>query len=81
MSRLKRITMSHLPLEQTPTSANVLFSRVRDDMLEFGDEINDHDFFQALLDLRDEQALVFFGDKEEIPVVATQYGFRMYGTD
>ena len=81
MSRLKRITMSHLPLEQIPTSARVLFERVRDDMLEFGDQINNKDFLKALLDLREEQALVFFGDRKEMPVIATQYGFRIYGTD
>ena len=81
MSRLKRITMSHLPLEQTPTSADVLFTRVREDMLEFGDQINNSDFIEALFDLREEQALVFFDDKKEMPVVATQYGFRIYGTE
>lgn len=81
MSRIKRITMSHLPLEQIPVPAHDLFNRVRGDMLEFGDKINNLDFTQALFALRDEQALVFFDSREDVPVIATQYGFRIYGTD
>ncbi len=81
MSRIKRITMSHLPLEQSPVSAKDLFDRVRADMLEFGDIINNEDFTQALVALREEQALVFFGNRDTFPVVATQYGFRIYGTN
>ncbi len=81
MSRLKRITMSHLPLEQTPVYACDLFKRVRYDMLEFGDKINNKDFMQALFTLREEQALVFFDNRKDAPIIATQYGFRMYGTD
>ena len=73
--------MSHLPLEQSPVSAEDLFDRVRNDMLEFGDDIDNEDFTQALIALREEQALVFFGNRESIPVVATQYGFRIYGTN
>ena len=73
--------MSHLPLEQSPVSAEDLFDRVRNDMLEFGDDIDNEDFTQALIALREEQALVFFGNRESTPVVATQYGFRIYGTN
>lgn len=81
MSRLKRITMSHLPLEQTPVSAKELFDNVKLDMEAFGHHIDSNDFLQTLFSLRDEQALVFFGDKRDKPVIATQYGFRIYGTD
>ena len=73
--------MSHLPLEQTPVSARDLFDNVKLDMAAFGHEINNNDFSQALLALRDEQALVFFDDKHGKPVIATQYGFRIYGTN
>ena len=73
--------MSHLPLEQKPVSAHELFENVRSDMLAFGEVINNQDFVKALSVLKDEQALVFFDDKEDVPVVATQYGFRIYGTD
>ena len=81
MNRIKRITMSHLPLEQKPVSAYELFENVRNDMLAFGESIENKDFVEALFVLKDEQALVFFDDKEEMPVVATQYGFRIYGTE
>tara|TARA_A100001015_G_C14789730_1_gene632533 strand:+ start:358 stop:579 length:222 start_codon:yes stop_codon:yes gene_type:complete len=73
--------MSHLPLEQTPVSAKELFNNVKIDMEAFGHKINNKDFLQTLFALRDEQALVFFGDKSDKPVIATQYGFRIYGTD
>ena len=43
--------------------------------------VNITDFLGALLELREEQALVFFGDKAGQPIIATQYGFRIYGTD
>ena len=81
MNRIKRITMSHLPLEQRPVSAHKLFEHVRSDMLAFGESIKNKDFVEALFVLKDEQALVFFDDREDMPVVATQYGFRIYGTD
>lgn len=81
MNRIKRITMSHLPLEQKPVSAYELFENVRNDMLAFGESIENKDFVEALFVLKDEQALVFFDDKKDMPVVATQYGFRIYGTD
>ena len=81
MNRIKRITMSHLPLEQKPVSAYELFENVRSDMLAFGESIENKDFVKALFVLKDEQALVFFDDKKDMPVVATQYGFRIYGTD
>ena len=81
MSRIKRITMSNLPLEQRPVGANTLFEKVRGDMAEFGDSINITDFLGALLELQKEQALVFFGDKADQPIIATQYGFRIYGTN
>ena len=81
MNRIKRITMSHLPLEQSSISARDLFSCVKNDMLEFGDRINNEDFMQALFALREEQALVFFDNRKDAPVIATQYGFRIYGTD
>lgn len=81
MNRIKRITMSHLPLEQSAVSARALFNDVRFDMSSFGEEISNKDFMQALFSLREEQALVFFDDREDMPVIATQYGFRIYGTD
>ena len=71
--------MSHLPIEQTPVSAHELFNSVKLDMAVFGDIIDNKDFVQALLSLSEEQALVFFGDKDYTPVVATQVGFRIYG--
>ena len=49
-------------------------------MLVFGEKINNVDFEKALFSLRDEQALVFFVNRKETPVIATQYGFRIYGT-
>jgi len=81
MSRLKRILMSNLPLEQTPISYESLFDKVSSDMSQFGDLIDNSDFYRALFDLKEEQALVFFDGKKHSNVIATQYGFRIYGTE
>ncbi len=81
MSRIKRIIMSHLPLEQNAISASDLYENVKMDMEIFGEKIENEDFSLALFTLRDEQALVFFSDRDSLPVIATQYGFRIYGTD
>ena len=81
MNRLKRVTMSHLPLRQSPLSICELYDNVKADMLVFGEEVLNNDFTSALFALRDEQALVFSNDQKEPSVIATQFGFRVYGTN
>jgi len=73
--------MSQLPVTQDKVSSIDLLERVKNDMADFGEDMSNNDFEQALLALRDSQALVFFGDRENISIVATQHGFHLYGTD
>ena len=73
--------MSHLPVNQSRTLTSALFERVQMDALEFGENLNLNDFLENLFELRSEQALVIFDGCKDSTVVATQYGFRIYGTD
>lgn len=81
MSRLKRIIMSQLPVDQQPTSMDKLFSVSSQDMEAFGEKIEKSDFLKSLLELNTEQALVFFRGRENSPVIATQHGFHRYGIE
>jgi len=79
--KTKRIIMSQLPISQRPISLDYLRNNVIADMKDMGYSINELDFMKALYSLKDEQVLVFFDSRKDSPVIATQYGFRIYGTE
>ena len=79
--KTKRIIMSQLPISQEPVSIDCLRENVQADMEAMGHKINSEEFMDALTSLENEQVLVFFGNSKNMPVIATQYGFRIYGTD